>query len=145
MYIYKLTSSQTDLVYVGKTNQTLKRRFKNHKDDYNGWLEGRRDFRSSYFLTEYEDVKIELIEETNNSLREVYWIQKLNTVNYDHNGDDYFIHERKDKSCTLGFTYNFEIIRNNKNIVQKRSTDLEYLKEFRDEYIKNNQQVFMEK
>tara|TARA_R110001632_G_scaffold227720_1_gene362423 strand:+ start:30 stop:467 length:438 start_codon:yes stop_codon:yes gene_type:complete len=145
MQIYKLTSSQTDQVYVGKTKLTLNRRFQVHKCDYKSWSEGRRDFNSSYLLMEFEDVKIELIEETKNSFREVYWIQKLNTCNFDHNGDDYFIHEVKHKKCRLGFTYRFEVRRNTKKIVQKSSTDLEYLKEFRDEWIENNPQVFMEK
>ena len=142
MYIYKLTSSQTDQVYVGKC-KSLKDRFKSHKCDYKSWLEGRRDFRSSYFLTEYDDVKIEFIEETKNSLREIYWIQKLNTVNYDNNGDDYFICKVKHPGTKTGFIYGFKIQRNEKKIVQKYSTDLEYLKEFRDEWIKNNPQVFI--
>jgi len=143
MIIYKLTSSQTDQVYVGKC-KSLKDRFKSHKCDYKSWLEGRRDFRSSYFLTEYDDVKIELIEETKNSLREIYWIQKLNTVNYDNNGDDYFICKVKDKNCKLGFLYRFEIKRNKKRIIEKKSTDKQFILKYRDEWIKNNPQVFME-
>ena len=144
MIIYKLTSSQTDDIYVGKTKQTLEERFKDHKDDYTGWLDGRRPFKSSYFLMEYQDVKIELIEETNNSLREIYWIRKLNSCNFEHNGDDYFIYKIKDTRCKLGYTYRFKIQRNKKWIVQKRSIDLEYLKTYRDEFIKNNPEVFME-
>jgi len=144
MQIYKLTSSQTDQVYVGKTKDTLNRRFQIHKDDYKLWLDGRREFRSSYFLTEYEDVKIELIEETNNSLREVYWIQKLNCCNFDFNGDDFFIYKSKHKRTKLRFIYTFEIKRNKKLIVQKRSIDIEYLRKFRDEWLKNNQYLFIE-
>ena len=114
MQIYKLTSNKTNQVYVGKTDQTLKKRFQIHKDDYNGWFKGRRDFCSSYFIMEFEDVKIELIEETKNSLREIYWIQKLNTCNFDHNGEDYFIHKHANKECKQGFRYVFEIRRNKK-------------------------------
>tara|TARA_R110001592_G_scaffold145484_1_gene369120 strand:+ start:64 stop:495 length:432 start_codon:yes stop_codon:yes gene_type:complete len=143
MQIYKLTSSQTDLVYVGKTIETLEERFRNHKDDYKLWLEGRREFKSSYFLTEYEDVKIEFIEETKNSLREVYWIQKLNTCNFQHNGNNYFIYKHKHKRTKTGFIYVFKIGRNKKKIVEKKSIDLEYLKTYRDEFIKNNPEVFM--
>ena len=97
MYIYKLTSSQTDQVYIGKC-KSLNKRFNQHKCDYKLWLDDKRDFRSSFFLIEYEDVKIELIEETNNFLREVYWIQKLNCCNFDYNGDDYFIYQVKEKN-----------------------------------------------
>ena len=143
MQIYKLTSSQTDQVYVGKC-KSLKDRFKNHKDHYTSWLNDRFEFRSSYFLMEYEDVKIELIEETKNSLREIHWIRKLNSCNFDFNGDDYFIHKHKHKRTKTGFIYRFEIRRNRKNIVCKRSIDLEYLKTYRDEFIKNNPEVFIE-
>ena len=144
MKIYKLTSSQTDQVYVGKTTQTLKDRFYSHKSDYNRWLNGLGDFKSSYFLTEYDDAKIELIEETNNSLREIYWIQKLNTVNLDFNGPNFFIYKQKKKDCRLGFIYIFVITRNKKPIIQKRSVDLEYLKEFRDNWLRNNPTIFLE-
>tara|TARA_R110001632_G_scaffold72816_1_gene168023 strand:- start:461 stop:898 length:438 start_codon:yes stop_codon:yes gene_type:complete len=145
MQIYKLTSSQTDKVYVGKTNLKLNRRFQYHKSDYKSWSEGRRQFKSSYFLTEYEDCKIEIIETTNNSLREIYWIQKLNTCNFEHNGDDYFIGKVKDRGCKLGFIYRFEITRNKKLIIEKTSTDKQFLKNFRDKWIKNNQHLFIEK
>jgi len=144
MYIYKLTSSHTDQVYVGKTKETLNRRFCKHKCDYKLWRDDRREFRSSYFLMEYEDVKIELIEETNNSLREIYWIQKLNCCNFEFNGPDFLIHKTKDKKCKLGFVYIFEIKRNKKHMIRKASVDLEYIKTYRDEYIKNNPQVFIE-
>tara|TARA_R110000772_G_scaffold149869_4_gene260583 strand:+ start:508 stop:939 length:432 start_codon:yes stop_codon:yes gene_type:complete len=141
MKIYKLTSNQTDQVYVGKTKD-MSRRFTKHKSDYKLWLDDRYIFSSSYFISQYDDVKMEYIEETNNSLREVYWIQKLNTCNFQHNGDDYFIHKLKDKKMRLGFKYCFEIKRNNKRIVAKYSKDLEFLKKFRDEWIKDNQQIF---
>jgi len=144
MKIYKLTSLQTDKIYVGKTTLTLKERFGKHKCDYKLWLDGRRQFKSSYFLTEYEDVKIELIEETNNSLREIYWIQKLNCCNFDFNGDDLFIYQVKCKKMKLGYFYRFQITRNNKPIVWKRSVDKEYLKKYRDNWIENNPQVFIE-
>ena len=144
MQIYKLTSSQTDLVYVGKTKQTLEKRFQDHKDHYIGWLDGKSEFRSSYFLTEYDDFKIELIEETKNSLREIHWILKLNSCNFEFNSEDYFIYEHKDKCCKQGFRYVFKIMRNRKFIIQKSSIDLEYLKTYRDEFIKNNPEVFIE-
>ena len=143
MQIYKLSSLQTNQVYVGKTNN-LKDRFQCHKDHYKNWLNGTHEFCSSYFLMEYDDCKIEFIEGTNNSLREIHWIRELNTVNFEHNGDDYFIYKEKDKKCTLGFIYVFEIQRNKKRIVQKYSVNKEVVIKFRDEWIKNNPQVFIE-
>lgn len=144
MQIYKLLSSQTEEVYVGKTTETLEDRFRLHKCDYRKWLDGRRQFKYSYFLTEYEDCKIELIEKTNNSLREIYWIRKLNTCNFEHNGDDYFIYKKKRKDCKQGFLYVFQIQRNRKTIVKKTSVNKEVVIKFRDEYIKNNPEIFME-
>ena len=141
MIIYKLTSKQTDQVYVGKTVD-MRERFWMHKCDYNSWADGRRKFNSSYFISEYDDVKIEFIEETNNSLREIYWIQKLNTCNFQYNDDDYFIYKEKDKRLRLGFIYCFTIIRNNKYIVKKRSSNKEFLIKYRDNFLKDNPHLF---
>ena len=127
MYIYKLTSSQTDQVYVGKTKKKINYRLTEHIRDYNKWLNDEIYFCSSYFLTEYDDVKIELIEETNNSLREGYWIQKLNCCNFQFNGPNFLIHKTKDKKCKLGFVYTFEIRRNKKRIVEKKSVNKEFI------------------
>jgi adenylate kinase family enzyme len=58
--IYKLTSSQTDKVYIGSTIKSLDVRFSNHKYDYK-----RRNnkYITSCDLLQYDDVKIELIKE----------------------------------------------------------------------------------
>ena len=85
---------------------------------------------------------MEFIEETNNSLREIYWIRKLNTCNFDYNGDDYFICKQKDKCMKLGFRYCFQFKRKKKRLVNKTSADKEFLKKFRDEWIKDNPQLF---
>ena len=142
MIIYKLTSSKTDQVYVGKT-VNLENRLKCHLNDYKQWLNGKHHFISSYFMLDYDDVKIEAIEKTNNSLREIYWLRKLNSCNFEFNGPNYFIYQLKDKKMKLGFIYVFEI-RRKKRIVQKRSSNLEFLKKFRDDFIKNNQYLFIE-
>jgi len=61
--IYKLTSSQTDKVYIGSTITSLNNRFSNHKSHYKSWLKSQMDKITSYDLLQYEDVKIELIKE----------------------------------------------------------------------------------
>ena len=61
--IYKLTSSQTDKVYIGSTITSLNVRFSNHKSHYKSWLKSKMDKITSYDLLQYEDVKIELIKE----------------------------------------------------------------------------------
>ena len=60
--IYKLVSSQTDLIYIGSTiREDLKLRFSNHKADYNKWLKG-GSYVSSFELLKYNDCEIVLIE-----------------------------------------------------------------------------------
>ena len=61
--IYKLTSSQTDKVYIGSTICPLKERFRLHKKDYKRWLKGQHNKITSYDLLKYDDCKIELIKE----------------------------------------------------------------------------------
>jgi len=144
MKIYKLTSLQTDLVYVGKTSQTLSTRFGSHKSHYKNWLKGICPFKYSNFLLDYDDVKMELIEETNNSLREIYWIRKLNSVNFNFNGRDFLICKVKCKNVTKGYVYNFQVKRYKITLIKKRSVDLEYLINYRDDWIKNNQHIFID-
>ena len=61
--IYKLTSSQTDKVYIGSTIKSLNARFSDHKCDYKRWLKSQMHNISSYDLLQFADVKIELIKE----------------------------------------------------------------------------------
>ena len=78
--IYKLYSSETDEVYIGITSSPLKRRISKHKNDYKRYCEGKRKYRvSSFEICKYLDVKIELIEETDDKTRERFYIE--NTEN----------------------------------------------------------------
>jgi len=61
--IYKLTSSQTDKVYIGSTIKSLNDRFYDHKYHYKRWLKSQMNKITSYDLLQYTDVKIELIKE----------------------------------------------------------------------------------
>jgi predicted RNA-binding Zn-ribbon protein involved in translation (DUF1610 family) len=86
MLIYKITSPNTDLVYVGKTNRTLGRRFSGHLSNDKRFLAGKRKRRcTSYKVLEHGDARIELIEETEDASgkqREKYWINAIpNTCN----------------------------------------------------------------
>ena len=78
MKIYKLTSPNTDLVYVGKTIQALHRRFQKHQSD---WSNPNAAYCSSQIMIEFGEVSIELIEETENKDREGFWINELNSCN----------------------------------------------------------------
>ena len=61
--IYKLTSSQTDKVYIGSTYRSLSERFSGHKTHYKCWLTSQVKKITSCDLLQYTDVKIELIKE----------------------------------------------------------------------------------
>ena len=82
--IYKLTSTQTNDIYIGSTcAYRLSTRLSNHKATYkNG-----SNSTTAVKILQYDDVKIELIEKyptTSEYLlleREGYWIKKLDCVN----------------------------------------------------------------
>tara|TARA_R100000935_G_C2825157_1_gene161858 strand:+ start:373 stop:801 length:429 start_codon:yes stop_codon:yes gene_type:complete len=141
MYIYKIISKQSDECYVGKTYGMLQKRLLEHKLAYMQWLEGSEIFRSSFHILEYDDCEIELIEQTTDGLREIYWIQKLNSVNHEYSGD-YYITKIKEPKCKDGIIYDFHIRRGNKSIIRKSNTNLEELKEFRDNWLNNNKHYF---
>lgn len=85
--IYKLLSNQTEKIYIGSTTEKyLSQRLCNHKNDYNLWLQGKKNYITSFELIEYEDCKIELIENYScndvNELhqREQYWINQFQDI-----------------------------------------------------------------
>ena len=61
--VYKITTEKGGLVYIGSTIRTLEHRFSRHQTSRRRWLAGRHHNGESYQLLEYDDVKIELIEE----------------------------------------------------------------------------------
>ena len=83
MLIYKITSPNTDLVYVGKTIRTLKWRFDHHHSHYKRWLVGKPKISNcgSFKVLEHGDATIELIEKTDDASREYHWIRELNACN----------------------------------------------------------------
>jgi hypothetical protein len=61
--IYCLRSSHTDCIYIGSTTQTLSQRFRDHKNDYKCWKDGKRHFISSFEILDFDDAYIELLED----------------------------------------------------------------------------------
>jgi adenylate kinase family enzyme len=80
--IYKITSaSHPDLVYYGSTTKKyLSERMSGHRTDYRRFPNGKR---AVYELVQYEDAKIELVEEVeeNHREREQYYIDNFPCVN----------------------------------------------------------------
>jgi hypothetical protein len=83
--IYKITSPQTNKVYVGSTVQSLKERLIKHRYDYNSYLNHKHNFVTSFEIIKFEDHKIELVEQypcqtkKELSLREGFWIREIAT------------------------------------------------------------------
>ena len=107
--IYKITSTQTKDVYIGKTIHTLNKRFISHCTKYGQCCFNLYDYCSSFQVVCYDDAKIELIEETDDIDREKYWIRKLDCCNYDYNKKpEEYIYKRIDDRYKQGFIYAFE-------------------------------------
>ena len=81
MLIYKITSPNTELVYVGKTIRTLKRRLSDHHSHAKRYIKGFPEYCSSIKVLEHGDAMIELIEETDDKRREAHWIRELGACN----------------------------------------------------------------
>ena len=61
--IYKITSDQTDKVYIGSTAQKyLATRLAGHVRDYDRYKNGKCNYVTSFEILKYDDHKIELIE-----------------------------------------------------------------------------------
>jgi hypothetical protein len=61
--IYKITSSQTDKIYIGSTTKTLYQRLRGHKLQYKHYLNGGKKYgMTSFELIKLDDYKIELVE-----------------------------------------------------------------------------------
>ncbi len=62
-FIYKISSPQTDKVYIGSTTYSIKDRLSKHKNQYKRYQNVKDHYVSSFEIVKYDDVKIELIEE----------------------------------------------------------------------------------
>lgn len=61
--VYKITSSQTDKIYIGSTfEKYLSNRLHGHRKNYKRYQQGKFNFITSFKLLEYDDCEIELIK-----------------------------------------------------------------------------------
>ena len=85
--IYKLWSPSQNLVYIGSTTQKLSQRKTKHVSDFKSWQNGKMNFVTSFSVLEFEDHRIELIENypcnSKEELlkREGYYIKELDCIN----------------------------------------------------------------
>lgn len=85
-YIYKIINDINDKIYVGKTEFSIEKRFKQHCLDAFKKRNEKRPLYSAMRKYGIEHFRVELIEETNNANeREIYWIDKLNSYQQGYN------------------------------------------------------------
>lgn len=85
-FIYKITNLINNKIYVGKTTETIDKRWKEHKKDFKREKCRNRPLYKAMNKYGIENFSVELIEECNfgeESDREIYWIDKLDSY---HNG-----------------------------------------------------------
>ena len=83
-YIYQITNNINGKIYIGKTEQTIEQRFKQHCYDAFRERNEKRPLYSAMRKYGIENFSIELIEETSNpEEREIFWIENKNSY---HNG-----------------------------------------------------------
>lgn len=85
-YIYKIINDVNNKIYIGKTEFSIEKRFKEHCSDAFRERNEKRPLYSAMKKYGVEHFHIELIEETDNpEERETYWIEKLGSFKYGYN------------------------------------------------------------
>lgn len=86
VYIYQIINDINQKIYVGKTEFSIEKRFKEHCQDAFKERNEKRPLYSAMRKYGIEHFHIELIEETDNANeREVYWIEKLGSFKWGYN------------------------------------------------------------
>ena len=85
-YIYQITNDINQKIYIGKTENSIEKRFKEHCWDASRERNEKRPLYNAMRKYGVEHFHIELIEETNNpEEREVYWIEKKQSFKNGYN------------------------------------------------------------
>ena len=85
-YIYKITNNVNSKMYIGKTNNSIEERFKEHCSDYKKERCEKRPLYSAMKKYGPEAFSVELIEETDfTEDREKYWIAYYDTFKKGYN------------------------------------------------------------
>lgn len=85
-YIYQIINDINNKIYIGKTEHSIEKRFKQHcRDAFRPSIE-KRPLYSAMRKYGIENFHIELIEETDNpEEREIYWIEQKQSFKYGYN------------------------------------------------------------
>ena len=82
--IYKLSCNITNQCYYGSTTKILDYRLQEHKNDYNSFLNNKKNYITSFEIIKNNDYKIELMENCNEDerdIRESYYIKNFECIN----------------------------------------------------------------
>ena len=122
--IYKITSNQSNKIYIGKTKQKhISHRRRDHKHFYKKYNIGEFHYCSSFELLKYNDWKLELI--TKKEVENEDEIVEL---------EQYYINQyRHDK--------NYEVV----NINNPKKRTIEDIKKYQVEYREKNKEILKEK
>lgn len=88
-YIYKITNSINQKIYIGMTNKSIKERWEQHKKDFSKTNQEKRPLYSAmrkYGICNFTISEIEECSKTNVCEREKYWINFYNSYNEGYNG-----------------------------------------------------------
>lgn len=85
-YIYQITNDINGKIYIGKTEFSIEKRWKEHCDDAYRETKEKRPLYAAMRKYGIEHFHIELIEETDNpEEREIYWIEQKQSFKYGYN------------------------------------------------------------
>lgn len=85
-YIYQIKNDLNDKSYIGKTNFSIEKRFKEHCNDTFKLNKENRPLYAAMRKYGIEHFHISVLEETQEpEIRERYWIEKLQTFKYGYN------------------------------------------------------------
>lgn len=85
-YIYQIQNDINNKIYVGKTEFSIEKRWKEHCRDYKKESKEKRPLYLAMNKYGIEHFHISLLEETDNpEERECYWIEKLGSFKYGYN------------------------------------------------------------
>lgn len=88
-FIYKITNDINNKVYIGKTEWSIEKRFKEHLRDANKQYRQNRPLYRAIHKYGQEHFSVEEIEEVSNELldeREQYWIEYYHSYHFGYNG-----------------------------------------------------------
>jgi len=152
--VYKIYSQKSNEVYIGSTTKLLLQRFLQHKKNYKSYNKGKYHFVTSFYILEYDDANIELIEEVEFDdkkeliKRERFHIEQNDCVNKRVEGRTRKEYREDNKQKRLEYLKKYRQA-NIEKISEKekeyREQNREKMQELQKQYYEANKQKLLEK